>query len=110
MFDLQGYVADIEEVLSASQRPILDDVYQPEFYYSVLRANILKLPAEWDSNVQSLILDQRHPELYRIIEGLALDLEQCPNDRHRRLAYEALHKYAVVLVSNEGKMRSSGPA
>lgn len=110
MFDLQGYVADIEEVLSASQRPIPDDVYQPEFYYSVLRANILKLPAEWDSNVQSLILDQRHPEIGRITEALRLDLEHSSHDTQRRLAYEALHKYAVVLVANEGKMRSSGPA
>ncbi|HET6512055.1 MAG TPA: hypothetical protein VFH43_07685 [Candidatus Kapabacteria bacterium] len=110
MFDLKGYVADIEEVVSASQRPIPDDVYQPEFYYSVLRASILKLPSEWNSNVQRLILTERHPMIAEITEALTLDIEQSHDKLENQLAYEVLKRYAVILSSHEGGMRSAGPA
>src|SRR5687768_4526377 len=110
MFDAKEYVSDIEECIVASGKPrAFDDLHQPAFYYALLKASILKLPTDWDSNAQCMILDQRDPSLESLVDGLTTDLKHTSNDLPKLLCYETLLRFAVLLSSNEHAMRSSGP-
>jgi hypothetical protein len=110
MFDAKEYVSDIEECIVASGRPrAFDELQQPAFYYALLKASILKLPDDWDSGAQCLILEQRNPTLEDLVSTLTSDLKQINNDLSKLLCYETLLRFAVLLSSNEHAMRSTGP-
>jgi hypothetical protein len=110
MFDAKEYVSDIEECIVATSKPrAFDDLHQPAFYYALLKASILKLPDDWDSGAQCLILDQRNPGLSELVESLTVDLKHITNDLEKLLCYETLLRFAVLLSSNEHAMRSAGP-
>jgi hypothetical protein len=110
MFDAKEYVSDLEECILATAKPhSIDDLHQPAFYYALLKASILKLPDDWDSSAQCLILDERNPGLPDLVESLTSDLQHITNDLQKLLCYETLLRFAVLLSSNEHAMRSAGP-
>ncbi len=111
MFDAKEYVSDIEECIAATGKPrAFDDLHQPAFYYALLKASILKLPPDWDSEAQCLILEQRNPSIEDIMKSLTNDLKRTSTDLPKLLCFETLLRFAVLLSSNENSMRSAGPA
>lgn len=101
MFDIQVYLEDLKVTVEVSKKPLPADLYQPEFYYSLLKANILKLPDEWDSRVQTLIYEQSHPDLNTIAHALSNDLQATRLDEQRTQCYQLLLRFAIVLGANE---------
>jgi hypothetical protein len=111
MFDPREYVSDIEECIIATGRPHApDDLHQPEFYYALLKASILKLPEFWNSISQMLILDQRNPSLSELNDSLSKDVQHSGGDLQKLLCYETLLRFSTLLVSSEHSLRSAGPA
>jgi hypothetical protein len=111
MFDPREYVSDIEECIIATGKPHgRDDVHQPEFYYALLKASILKLPDTWDSVSQRLILELKNPSLEELSESLSKDISGSGGDLSKVLCFETLLRFTTILTSSEHSLRSAGPA
>lgn len=95
----------------ATGRPRSPDAgNQPEFYYALLKASILKLPDDWGSIAQRLVLDQRNPSLNDLSDCVSRDIAQSAGDLPRLLCFETLLKFTSILRANEHSLRSAGPA
>lgn len=111
MFNASVFLNDLEETISATKSRVTpEELYQPQFYYALLKANILKLPVDWRSQTQALVLEKKNPELHLISRALGEDLKDSSQDIERAGCYQALLRYTILITSNEQSTRSAGPA
>lgn len=109
MFDPNGLLIDVESRLSAVKR-VGSDVFQPEYFTTVLLSLIGRLPEEWHCESLRVANATRTPSLEDLLQALSIDIENSKDEGKRTRILQALLRMTILLYghTHNRHMRSTG--